>query len=273
MFKQEHTYVQIGHNLWRFGFCWSLYRSANGESRLACARCRAPSKRGVARLAAEQGIAKMVHISAIGADAEAESEYSQTKAQGEAVVLEHMPDAIILRPSIVFGTEDEFFNRFAGMTRFGPVLPIAGADTKFQPVHVDDVAKAAEVALTTDVAAGVYELGGPDIASMRELMQSMLGVIRRRRLVLNIPFFAARIMAFFFELGGKLSLGIAPVLLTGDQVKSLRVDNVVAQDAKGLADLGIEPVAMKVILPDYLWRFRPSGQYDAIKESAKNLRA
>lgn len=227
----------------------------------------------VARLAAEQGIAKMVHISAIGADAEAESEYSQTKAQGEAGVLEHMPDVIILRPSIVFGTEDEFFNRFAGMTRFGPVLPIAGADTKFQPVHVDDVAKAAEVALTTDVAAGVYELGGPDIASMRELMQSMLGVIRRRRLVLNIPFFAARIMAFFFELGGKLSLGIAPVLLTGDQVKSLRVDNVVAQDAKGLADLGIEPVAMKVILPDYLWRFRPSGQYDAIKESAKNLRA
>jgi NADH dehydrogenase len=227
----------------------------------------------VARIAAEQGIAKMVHISAIGADAEAQSEYSQTKAQGEAGVLKHMPEAIILRPSIVFGTEDEFFNRFAGMTRMGPILPIAGADTKFQPVHVDDVAKAAEVALTTDAAAGVYELGGPDVASMRDMMQSMLGVIRRRRLVLNIPFFAARIMAFFFELAGKLSFGIAPVMLTGDQVKSLRVDNVVADGAKGLSDLGIDPVAMQVILPDYLWRFRPSGQYDAIKESAKNLRA
>ncbi|MFT4708481.1 MAG: hypothetical protein ACI9PU_002330 [Ascidiaceihabitans sp.] len=227
----------------------------------------------VARLAAEQGIAKMVHISAIGADADAASDYSQTKAEGESGVLAHMPNTIILRPSIVFGTEDQFFNRFAGMTRFGPVLPVVGADTKFQPVHVDDVAQAAELALTSDVAAGVYELGGPDVATMRELMNTMLGVIRRRRLVLNLPFFAARIMAFFFELGGKLTLGIAPVMITSDQVKNLRVNNVVSEGVKGFADLGIEPVAMQVILPEYLWRFRPSGQYDAIKESAKNLRA
>jgi len=227
----------------------------------------------VARLAAEQGIAKMVHISAIGADANSESDYSQTKAQGEAGVLAHMPDAIILRPSVVFGTEDEFFNRFAGMTRMGPVLPLVGAETKFQPVHVDDVAKAAELTVTTDVAAGVYELGGPEVASLRDLMGTMLGIIRRRRLVLNMPFFAARIMALVFEMGGKLTFGIAPVLVTGDQVKNLAIDNVVADDSKGFADLGIEPAAMGAILPDYLWRFRPTGQYDAIKESAKNLRA
>lgn len=226
----------------------------------------------IAQLAAEQGIARMVHISAIGADADAASEYSQTKATGEAGVLAHMPDAVILRPSIVFGTEDEFFNRFAGMTRMGPVLPVVGADTKFQPVHVDDVAHAVEMALTTDVAPGVYELGGPDVASMRDLMNAMLGVIRRRRLVLNIPFFAARLMGFGFEVASKLSLGIIPAMVTRDQVKNLRVDNVVSEGAKGFADLGIEPVAMQVVLPEYLWRFRPSGQYDAIKESAKNLR-
>ena len=183
-----------------------------------------------------------------------------------------MPDAVILRPSIVFGTEDEFFNRFAGMSRFGPILPIVGADTKFQPVHVDDVAQAAELALTSDVAPGIYELGGPDVATMRELMNTMLDIIRRRRLVLNMPFFAAGIMAFSFEMGSKLTFGLGPVPVTCDQVKNLGVDNVVSQDAKSFADLGIEPVAMQVVLPEYLWRFRPSGQYDAIKESAKNLR-
>ena len=107
---------------------------------------------------------------------------------------------------------------------------------------------------------------------MHELMITRLNVIRRRRLVLNLPFFAARIMAFFFELGSKLTLGIAPVMITSDQVENLRVDNLVSEGAKGFADLGIEPVAMQVVLPEYLWRFRPSGQYDAIKESAKNMR-
>ena len=226
----------------------------------------------VARLAAVQGITRMVHISAVGADVDAASDYSQTKGHGEAGILAHMPDAVILRPSIVFGTEDEFFNRFAGMSRFGPILPIVGADTKFQPVHVDDVAQAAELALTSDVAPGIYELGGPDVATMRELMNTMLDIIRRRRLVLNMPFFAARIMAFSFEMGSKLTFGLGPVPVTCDQVKNLGVDNVVSQDAKSFADLGIEPVAMQVVLPEYLWRFRPSGQYDAIKESAKNLR-
>ena len=228
----------------------------------------------IAQSAAAQGIATMVHVSAIGADADADSEYSQSKAQGEAGVLAHMPNAIILRPSIVFGTEDQFFNRFAGMSRFGPILPLIGADTEFQPVYVDDVAAAAVAAVVGDAKPGVYELGGPDVLSLRGLMQKMLTVVRRRRLILNIPFFAARLIAFGFDMLEKLTLGlVSNPVATRDQVKSLDVDNVVSPDAMTLADLGITPVAMDAVLPEYLWRFRPSGQYAAIKESAKNLRA
>lgn len=226
----------------------------------------------IARIAAAEGVANMVQISAIGADANSPSEYAQTKAAGEAGVLKHMPNAMILRPSIVFGQEDEFFNRFAGMSRFGPVLPVVGADTKFQPVYVDDVAAAAAMGVKGQ-AHGVFELGGPDTHTFRELMGMMLGIIRRRRLVLNIPFWAARVMAFGFKVGRVLSLGLVRGPLTADQVKNLAIDNVVSDDARGFADLGLTPAAMEAILPDYLWRFRPSGQYDAIKESAKNLKA
>jgi uncharacterized protein YbjT (DUF2867 family) len=227
----------------------------------------------VARLAAAAGIQTMVQISAIGADKDAASEYSQTKAQGEANVLAHMPNAMILRPSIVFGAEDQFFNRFASMSRLGPVLPVVGADTKFQPVYVDDVAAAA-VKGVLGQAHGVYELGGPDVASFRELMEKMLGIVQRRRLILNVPFFAARLMAFAFDMLEKVTLGLlANPVATRDQVKNLSNDNVVAADAKGFADLGITPSAMDSVLPEYLWRFRPSGQYAAIKDSAKNLRA
>jgi NADH dehydrogenase len=226
----------------------------------------------VARIAAEQGVETLVHMSAIGADADAASDYARTKAEGEAGVLAHMPNATILRPSIVFGQEDGFFNRFADMTRFGPVLPVVGADTMFQPVYVDDIAQAAELALTGRAEAGIYELGGPDVASFRSLMENMLEVIRRRRLILNIPFFFAGILGWSLEMAHKLSLGIVPAMITRDQVRNLRNDNVVSEGAKTLADLGIEPVTMASVLPDYLWRFRPSGQYAAIKESAKNLR-
>ena len=227
----------------------------------------------VARIAAAQGVARMVQLSAIGADAQSASEYARTKARGEAAVQAHMPDAVILRPSIVFGTEDQFFNRFASMSRLGPVLPVVGADTLFQPVYVDDVAQAAELALTGTVAGGVYELGGPDVRSFRALMQTMLDVIRRRRAIVNIPFWAAGLMGFGFEMANRLTLGLFPAQITRDQVRNLKVDNVVADGARGFADLGIEPTAMDAVLPEYLYRFRPSGQYDAIKESAKNLRA
>ncbi len=225
----------------------------------------------IARIAAANGVSAMTHISAIGADAESESEYSRTKAAGEAAVLAHMPNAMIIRPSIIFGMEDGFFNRFAGMTRFGPVLPIVGANTKFQPVYVDDVAAAAVMGVE-GAATGTFELGGPDVNTMRELMDQMLVVVRRRRLVLNIPFWAAKVMAFGFKVGRVMSLGLVRGPLTADQVENLKVDNVVSEGAQGFEALGHVPTAMEAILPDYLWRYRPSGQYDAIKESAKNLK-
>ncbi|WP_322891120.1 MULTISPECIES: complex I NDUFA9 subunit family protein [unclassified Yoonia] len=227
----------------------------------------------IARIAAEMGVARMVQLSAIGASDTSASDYARTKAAGEQGVLNHMPGAVILRPSIVFGAEDEFFNRFAGMTRLGPVLPVIGADTRFQPVYVDDVAAAAVKGVLGEVPGGIYELGGPDVATFRELMQQMLGVVRRRRLIVNIPFWAARIMAGGFNIVRILSLGLVTPPVTRDQVANLAVDNVVSDGAKGFADLGITPTAMMAVLPDYLWRFRPSGQYDAIKESAKNLRS
>ncbi len=226
----------------------------------------------IARIAAEQGVQTLVQLSAIGADAESDSAYARTKAAGEAAVLEAFPGAMILRPSVVFGPEDEFFNRFAGMARMGPILPVVGADTKFQPVYVDDVAQAAVLGVEGR-AHGVYELGGPDVATFRDLMQGMLTIIQRRRLVLNLPFFAANIMGFGFDMLQTVSGGLIPNgMITRDQVKNLARDNVVADGAQGFAALGIQPSAMEAVLPEYLWRYRPSGQYAAIKDSAKNLR-
>ena len=232
---------------------------------------QAEGAKRVAQAAAAAGVGTMVQISAIGADPEGDSDYARTKAEGEAGVLEHMPNAMIVRPSIMFGQEDEFFNRFAGLSRFGPVLPIVGADTKFQPVYVDDVAEAV-VQGVQGKASGVYEFGGPDTDTLRGLMGTMLDVVRRRRLVLNIPFGIARIIAPIAGAVEFLSLGIIKAPFTKDQLINLGTDNVVAEDVKGFSDLAITPTAMVAVLPDYLWRFRPSGQYDAIKESAKQLR-
>lgn len=226
----------------------------------------------IARLAKEAGVERMVQISAIGADLESDSEYARTKAEGEAAVLEHMPNATILRPSIIFGTEDEFFNRFADMARFSPAIPVVGANTKFQPVYVDDVAAAAQAAAEGKAEAGIYELGGPDTETFRELMKRMLGAIRRRRLIIGLPFWVGSIMAGVFSVASFLSFGLIPRPITGDQVKNLRNDNVVADGVRGFADLGIIPTAMEAVLDDYLWRFRPDGQYNEITESAKDLK-
>lgn len=228
----------------------------------------------VARLAAEQGVARMVQISAIGADENSDSDYARSKAEGEANVLQHMPGAMILRPSIMFGAEDEFFNRFAAMTRFGPVLPMVGGATKFQPVYVDDVAMAVEKGVLGGAPGGIYELGGPHVSTFRELMQQMLDTIQRRRILINLPVWIARLMAFGLTVVQWLSLGLVHNnTLTSDQITNLQSDNVVSGQHKGFEDLGIAPVAVEAVIPDYLWRFRPSGQYAAIKESAKNLRA
>ena len=225
----------------------------------------------IARIAAELGVARLVHVSAIGADAGSTSIYAQTKAAGEAAVLAAFPGAMILRPSIIFGPEDQFFNRFAAMTRMGPVLPVIGAATRFQPVYVDDVAQAAVLGVEGEVS-GIFELGGPEVKSFRELMAQMLAVVQRRRLVVNVPFGLARLMAGGFALVSFATAGLVRGPVTRDQVRNLAVDNVVGAGARGFAALGIVPTAMAAVLPDYLWRFRPSGQYAAIKDSAKNLR-
>ena len=228
----------------------------------------------IARLAAEEGVAHMVQISALGADADSESAYFRSKAAGEEAVQKHMPNAVILRPSVIFGNEDGFFNRFAGMARFSPVLPLVGGNTRFQPVYVDDVAQAAVKGVTGEAAPGIYELGGPEAATFRELMQRMLGVIRRRRLLVNKPFWAGRILAGILTAVQGITVGLfRNTILTPDQVKQLETDNVVSDGAKTLADLGIEPTAMDAIIESYLYKYRPAGQYTALKDSARNLKA
>lgn len=227
----------------------------------------------VARIAAEQGVDQMVHISAIGADAESDSDYARSKAAGETAVQEAFPAAVILRPSIIFGTEDQFFNRFAGMTRLSPLLPIAGGSTRFQPVYVDDVARAAVAGVLGQAEPGVYELGGPEVKTFEELMQDMLAVIHRRRIVVSLPNFVASIIALGFDILQFVSFQlIENKMLTRDQLKNLSRDNVVADGARGFGDLGIEPTLMGPVLSDYLWKFRPSGQYDEMTASARNLR-
>jgi len=210
----------------------------------------------IASMAADAGITKFLHVSSIGAAADSDSKYLRSKAEGEAAVLAAMPDAVILRPSIIFGPEDKFFNKFGTMARYSPILPLVGANSKFQPVYVDDVAAAAQAAINGK-ASGIFELGGPDIETFRGLMQRMLSVVRRKRILFNIPFGIANINALFIELAHKASLGIMPLMLTRDQVKSLRLDNVVSPSAKTLADLGVDATAMEAVLDTYLYRFRP----------------
>ncbi len=227
----------------------------------------------IARLAKAAGVGTMVHLSAIGADAGAVSQYARTKAAGEAAVLRHMPDAVILRPSVVFGPEDRFFNRFASMSRFGPALMVVGAGTRFQPVYVNDIARAAVLGATGQAAPGIYELGGPDVATFRQWLELMLGIVRRRRLIINMPTGLANVMAGGLGLVQKITFGNIVAPLTRDQIANLGRDNVVSQGALSFADLGIAPTAALAVLPEYLWRYRPDGQFETLTESAENLRA
>ena len=215
--------------------------------------------RAVAEAARAIG-ASLTHVSAIGADENSPAAYARTKAAGEKAVLETVPDAVILRPSIVFGPEDDFFNRFAEMSRFSPFLPlIGGGETKFQPVFVGDVAEAIARTVEGKVEGGrIYELGGPEVMTFRECMEEMLSAIDRKRAFISVPWFAARLQ-------GKL-LGLLPnPMLTVDQVEMLKADNVVSEAARSegrtLQAFGIEPRAADAILPGYLWRYRPAGQF------------
>lgn len=226
----------------------------------------------IARVAAGEGVANLVHISAIGADPESDSDYARTKGQGEAAVLAAFPSAVILRPSIVFGPGDGFFNRFAGMARLSPVIPLVGAETRFQPVYVEDVAAAAAKAAQGQVAPGVYELGGPEIATFRHLIGQTLQIIRRRRLVIGLPFWVGRAMGRACGAVSWLSGGLVPAPITLDQARQLAHDNVVSEGARTLGDLGIHATSPGAVLPSYLWQFRPDGQYSDLTRSAKNLR-
>lgn len=215
--------------------------------------------RAVAEAARAEG-AKLTHVSAIGADVESTAGYAQTKARGEQAVLETTPDAVIFRPSIMFGPEDGFFNRFAAMARLSPALPlIGGGHTKFQPVYVADVAEAIARSVEGKVEGGrIYELGGPETMTFKQCMEKMLEVIERKRMLVSVPWGLARLQ-------GSL-LGLLPnPLLTRDQVEMLRTDNVVSQTAeqegRTFAALGIKPQAMDAILPSYLWQYRPAGQF------------
>ena len=210
----------------------------------------------IAALAAELGVRRLVQVSAIGADPDSLSLYARSKAEGERGAAAH-PAAVILRPSVLFGEGDQFFNRFARMAELSPVLPVVGGGTRFQPAHVDDVAAAVVQAVSGRVGAGIYELGGPLIYTFRELMEIMLGEIRRRRLVVSVPFPVARI------LGRVLSLLPNPPL-TADQVALLRTDNIVAAGMPGFADLDISPTSLESVIGSYLVPYRPGGQYSDI---------
>jgi uncharacterized protein YbjT (DUF2867 family) len=214
----------------------------------------------VAKAAAAIG-ARMVHVSAIGADENSQSRYARSKAAGEKAVLAAVPSATILRPSVVFGPEDEFTNRFAALARISPALPlIGGGATKLQPVYVGDVANAVADAVEGKTKAGAtYELGGPEVLTMREIMEIILSTIERHRMLVSLPFGLAKLQALL------LQFAPGPLKLTPDQVELLRSDNVVSETAKTahltLEGLGIMPDSLEAIAPQYLWRFRKAGQF------------
>jgi len=220
--------------------------------------------RHVAEAARAKGARAFVHVSAIGASAEAPSLYARSKAAGEEAVREVFPKAVILRPSIVFGPEDDFFNRFAALARVSPVLPlIGGGKTRIQPVFAGDVAKAIIAALTGKAEAEApYELGGPEVLTMKEIMRRVLAYTMRKRLLLSEPFFLAKLQGAVLQL-------LPKPMLTVDQVRMLETDNVVSQEAKRarrtLEGLGIEPIAVESVVPDYLERYRPRGQFSVYR--------
>ena len=234
---------------------------------------QANGARAIAQACAAQGITRLVQVSAIGAARESRSAYGRSKAEGEAAVLSLVPSAIVLRPSIVFGPEDSFFNRFASLARMLPVLPlVGGGETKFQPVFVGDVAEAAARAIDGTIAGGrIYELGGPEVKSFKELLTYVCEVTGRRRVLAPLPFPLARLQARILEIVNTLTLGLLPdeLMMTRDQVTLLETDNVVSKQAKAegrcFEGIGITPTSVEAVVPSYLWRFRKTGQFDTAR--------
>ena len=215
----------------------------------------------IAQLSAEAGITNFVLVSAIGADARSKSNYASTKAEGEKATREAIPSSVILRSSIMFGPEDGFFTRFARLARLTPVLPLIGGSTKFQPIYVGDVAAAVANALKPGHAGKTFELGGPRIYTMKELLQYITRTIDRPRMLLPIPIAAAAPMGYIVGALSKLNPFFGPPI-TGDEIQMLKTDNVVSPGANTIADLGVTSLeSVEAITPTYLWRHRPHGQF------------
>jgi uncharacterized protein YbjT (DUF2867 family) len=216
--------------------------------------------RNVAEACVAQSVGRLVQMSAIGADVKSEGAYGRSKGEAEAAVRKIKADAVILRPSIVFGTGDGFLNRFASLATMSPALPLIGfGETKFQPVWVGDVAEAvARSVARTDAAGRTFELGGPEVWSFKEILQYILRETGRKRLLAPLPFFAAGMIGSLAELTA--IVGVPPVL-TRDQVLMLKTDNLVAPGAEGLSAFGIEATGLEAIAPSYLWRYRRGGQF------------
>jgi uncharacterized protein YbjT (DUF2867 family) len=216
--------------------------------------------RNVAEAAAKIGVKRLVHVSAIGADVNASAKYARSKGEGEAAVRAAFPGATIVRPSIVFGPEDDFFNRFAQMAVLAPVMPLVGGDTRFQPVFVGDVAAVIANAVASPAAVGVtYELGGPTVYTMREILDLILTETGRNRPLLPVPWPLARLIGTLGDLQASI-LPLAPPLTT-DQVEMLKSDNVAETGLPGLAEAGVVPTAVEAVVPTYLYRYRKGGQY------------
>ncbi len=228
---------------------------------------QAQGAKAVADAAARACVSRLVQMSALGASPDSQSAYATSKARGEAAALESGIPSVVLRPSVVFGPEDQFFNRFAALARMLPVMPIVGSGTQFQPVFVGDVAEAVVRAVASAAPGRVYELGGPDAVTLREIVEAVLRITGRSRAIVDLPFGIGRLQAGAMEIANTLTLGLMPreFLITRDQVELLKTDNVVSQEARAegrtLEGLGIEPSAFEAIVPSYLWRFRKTGQF------------
>ena len=229
--------------------------NSRGKQSFQALHAEAPAT--IAKAAKDAGVQTLIHVSTMGISTQSESAYARTKAEGDEAARAEFPAATLIKPSLIFGPEDNFFNKFASLARFLPALPlIGGGNTKFQPVFVGDVAEAIVKCVGDPATRGkTYELGGPDVCSFKQMLEIILHVTGRKRLLVPVPFGLAMMKAFFLQF-------LPDPPLTPDQVKFLKTDNVVAPDALGLKDLGIVPDSMEAVLPGYLWRFRARGQYE-----------
>lgn len=218
--------------------------------------------RNIAEAAAAAGVKQLVQMSALGADANSDAAYARTKGEAEQAVRAAFPGAIVVRPSVIFGSEDQFLNRFGNIASRMPVMPVVEGNSRLQPVHVMDVAEAiARATVDTRFGGETFELGGPTVWTMKEIIDYVLAETGRSRMAIALPTIAAKAIASLAQIPA--AIGLTPAL-TVDQVKMLGIDNVVAEGAKGFADLGIEPTGMKAIAEGYLWRYRDGGQYAAV---------